>query len=290
MQINRRQFVMQAGILATGAAAAAEERKPRFTISLAEWSLHRTLRSGKMTNLDFPRVAKETYGITGVEYVNQFWMDKAKDKEYLADLKKRTSDLGVRNVLIMCDSEGKLGDPDAAKRTQAVENHYKWVEAAKYLGCHSIRVNAYSDGSAEEQAKLAADGLHRLCEFGDKHGINIIVENHGGNSSNGEWLTGVMKLASHKRVGILPDFGNFYEYDRYKGVTEMMPWAKGVSAKTHDFDASGNCIETDYSKMMKIVEASKYNGFIGIEYEGDKTSEDEGIRLSKKLLERYITP
>ena len=252
---------------------AAEESEPLFKISLAEWSFHRALKAGKMDNLDFPKVAKQDFDIDCVEYVNVFFMDKAKDQTYLKELKKRCDDLGVKSGLIMCDDEGDLGDPDDAKRTKAVENHYKWVEAAKFLGCHSIRVNARSSGDPKEQHKHAVDGLRRLSEFGAKHDMNVIVENHGGISSNGEWLAGVMKAVGLKNCGTLPDFGNFKispteNYDRYKGVAEMMPYAKGVSAKSHDFDAQGDETEIDYFKMMKIVLDAGYHGYVGIEYEG----------------------
>jgi sugar phosphate isomerase/epimerase len=270
---------------------AAEKNMPLFKISLAEWSLHRTLFDGKLDNLDFAATAKKEFGIEAVEYVNQFFKDKAKDTKYLADLRKRAADNGVTNVLIMIDGEGALGDPDERKRSEAVENHHKWVDAAKFLGCHSIRVNAHSEGSYDEQMKLAADGLSRLTDYGAKHDINVIVENHGGLSSNGEWLAGVMKTVDNKRCGTLPDFGNFQTspgewYDRYKGTKELMPFAKGVSAKSHEFDADGNEVRTDYFKMMKIVLDAGYHGYIGIEWEGDKPDEYEGIRLTKRLLER----
>jgi len=292
--LDRRDFLTASATLAASTLLAADaEPKPLFKISLAEWSLHRALfaKNAKITNLDFPAIAKKDYGIDAVEYVNQFFKTKARDEKYLKDLKKRCSDNGVTSVLIMCDGEGNLGDPDDKKRKQAVENHHKWAEAAKFLGCHSIRVNAYSKGSYDEQMKLAADGLHRLCEYGDKHEINVIVENHGGLSSNGEWLAAMIKKADHKRAGTLPDFGNFRlskdkEYDRYKGVKEMMPYAKGVSAKTHDFDDMGNEKHTDYRKMMTIVLDAGYRGYVGIEYEGSKISEPEGIKATKKLLEK----
>lgn len=272
-----------------GLAAAAEPPKspagPLFTISLAQWSLHRALQSGSLDHLDFPRTAKLDYGIDAVEYVNSFFKEKS-SAAYNAQLRKRCDDLGVISVLIMCDGEGALGDPDAAKRAKAVENHRKWVEAAKALGCHSIRVNAQSAGTFEEQQKLAADGLRRLCELADPFAINVIVENHGGLSSHGDWLAGVMKLTGHPRVGTLPDFGNFYEYDRYQGVKELMPFARGVSAKSHDFDAAGDETKTDYRRMLKIVLDAGYHGRIGIEYEGDQKSEPDGIRATKALLER----
>ncbi len=214
---------------------------------------------------------------------------------------QRCKDNGVSNHLIMCDGEGGLGDTDDKKRNQAVENHYKWVDAAKFLGCSTIRVNAFGTGSREDVQKAAVDGLGKLGEYGEKVGINIIVENHGGYSSDGQWLAGVMKEINKPNVGTLPDFGNFCirrdgkglwdgncveEYDRYIGVQEMMPFAKGVSAKTYDFDEQGNCVETDYNKMLKIVKDAGFRGYIGIEYEGEKLSEEEGIKKTKALLER----
>lgn len=259
---------------------------PPFKISVAEWSLHKTIFGGKLNHLDFAKTAKESFGIDAVEYVNQFFRDKAKDEKYLAEMKKRCDDLGVRSLLIMIDGEGKLGDADDKKRTQAVENHYKWLEAAKFLGCHSIRVNAASDGTYDEQLGRAADGLRRLSEFGAKLGLNVIVENHGGLSSNGKWLASVMKQVNLPNCGTLPDFGNFHSYDRYLGVTETMPFAKAVSAKSHDFDADGNETKTDYLKMMKIVLDAGYRGYVGIEYEGNKLDEMAGIRATQKLLER----
>ncbi len=288
--MNRRDFLT--GTLALGAASllprAQAHAKPWFSISLAEWSLHRTINSGQMTNLDFPRVARELYGIDAIEYVNQFFKDKAKDMAYLADLNQRCKDNGVKSVLIMCDGEGATGDPDAAKRTQAVENHYRWVDAAKYLGCHSIRVNAQSRGTREEQAKLCADGLARLGEYGAKVGINVIVENHGGISSHGDWLAGVMRMVNMKNVGTLPDFGNFYEYDRYQGVADLMPFAKGVSAKSNDFGPDGNELNMDYYRLLDIVKQAGYRGRIGIEYEGSRLSEHHGILKTKAILEEVL--
>jgi sugar phosphate isomerase/epimerase len=285
---TRRNALKAAAVGVTAVAASqvfGAEKEPLFKISLAEWSLNKTLFGKKLDNLDFPATAKKEFGIEAVEYVNQFFMDKAKDEKYLAELKQRCDDNGVNSLLIMCDDEGHLGDKDDTKRTKAVENHYKWVEAAKFLGCHSIRVNAHSEGTFEEQQKLAADGLRRLSEFAAKLGLNVIVENHGGNSSNGKWLSGVMKLVGLKNCGTLPDFGNFDDYDRYQGVVELMPFAKGVSAKSHSFDDKGNETKTDYLRMMKIVLAAGYHGYVGIEFEGGG-DEFAGIRATKKLLER----
>ena len=338
---RRRDFLRNSSAAIFGGAAGSglltgclekvetsEEGKERFPISLAQWSLHRALKGGELDHLDFPKAAKEEYGIGAVEWVNQFFYvddDKLgaqpKDEAYLREMKKRTDDLGVTNVLIMCDNVGNLGDSDEEKRTRAVTGHFAWVNAAKFLGCHSIRVNARSNEklSPEQQRDLCVDGLGRLSEFAAEHGINVIVENHGGLSSNGAWLASVMQGVGMDNCGTLPDFGNFIvaknrgdaekyaqakmpyqddpvyketehglEYDRYQGVEDLMPYAKGVSAKAFEFDEAGNEKRTDFARMMKIVARSGYSGHIGVEYEGDQLSEPEGIRATKKLLDKVV--
>ena len=293
--MDRRDFIKTATVLTGGLSLASilscTKKHMSFNISLAEWSLHRMLNSGQLDHLDFCRVAKKDLGIDAVEYVNQFFFDKAEDIGYLKEMKNRADDLGVISLLIMCDNEGDLGDPDPNERSKAVENHYKWVEAAKFLDCHSIRVNARSEGSYDEQIHLAAEGLRKLTEYSDSLGINTIVENHGGLSSNGKWLASVMKEVDHARCGTLPDFGNFKIeedewYDRYLGVKELMPYAKAVSAKSHDFDVEGNEVNTDYYKIMDIVLRGGYSGFVGIEYEGNTLDEISGIIATKDLLEK----
>ncbi len=301
--LSRRDFLASSAAVALlpRFAPAAPDVEPLFKISLAQWSHNRAFfgRGGaeKKDPLKFAEISAKDYSINAIEYVNQFYKDKKKDDAYLKDLKKVADDNKVVSVLIMCDGEGNLGNPDEKGRATAVDNHKRWAEWAKFLGCHSIRVNAASDwkkGFAETQ-KLAADGLRKLSEFTDTLGLNTIVENHGGLSSHGEWLAGVMKLVAHKRCGTLPDFGNFgigkiegvkeTEYDRYKGVNELMPFAKGVSAKSHAFDKDGNETKTDYRKMLDIVcKKHKYAGYIGIEFEGGG-DEAAGIKATKKLLE-----
>ena len=291
---TRRHFLTTAAAAAAAMPAARAlawmpqiyQPVPLFRISLAQWSLHRTLRAKELDHLDFAETAKRDFGIEAIEYVNSFFKDKAKDAAYLKEMNTRAAGEGVTQWLIMCDGEGQLGDPNEAARLQAVENHRKWVEAAKTLGCATIRVNAASAGTFEEQQKLAADGLRRLTEIGAAMDINVVVENHGGLSSNGQWLAGVMKMVGHPRCGTLPDFGNFYEYDRYQGVTDLMPFAKAVSAKTHDFDEAGNDTNKDYHRLMKTVLAAGYHSWVGIEYEGSKIPEREGILKTKQLLER----
>ncbi|MCA8972450.1 MAG: TIM barrel protein [Planctomycetes bacterium] len=274
-------------------ADAQDGEELPFRISLAQWSLHRALRAkgdGALDNLDFAKAARG-FGIDAIEYVNHFFKGKVKNREYLTEMKKRAADHGVRSLLIMCDGLGRLGDPEDAARAATVEAHRPWLAAAKFLGCHSIRVNAASAGSYEEQQKLAADGLAKLTEHGKELGLNVIVENHGGLSSNGKWLSGVMKLVDDPRCGTLPDFGNFRVskdevYDRYTGVKELMPFAKAVSAKSHDFDDDGNEKHTDYARMLGIVLDAGYHGHVGIEYEGSGMSEPDGIRATLRLLER----
>ncbi len=299
-KINRRRFLSlgagtTGGLCLAGCAGLdmiSGGKKQPFKISLAQWSLHRRLfgrAEPKLDNLDFAKEAKG-FGFDAVEYVNQFFMDKAKDSDYLAQMKKRAADNGVKSLLIMCDGEGNLGDPDSNKRTQAVENHYKWVEAAKYLGCHSIRVNAASAGTYQEQKKLAAEGLRRLCEFAAGHVLNVIVENHGDLSSNPRWLAAVIEAVELPNCGTLPDFGNFPpEIDLYEAVEILMPYAKSVSAKSFDFDENGDETKIDYYRMMKIVLDAGYRGYVNVEYEGNRLSESDGIIATKKLLEKIRT-
>ncbi len=308
---TRRIFIKQSALAVAGVAVtallpsfsvfAAEQKKFDFNISLAQWSLHKELFSGRMTNLDFPVVAKQQYGFEAVEYVNQFFKDKATDTVYLNQLKQRCHDNGVKSVLIMVDQEGLLGDKNESERAQAVENHYKWVDASKHLGGHAIRVNLHGDATAEEWHRSSVKSLRALAEYADKMDMTILAENHGTWSSNAAMLVKVIQEVNHKRCKTMVDFANFcvrrekgdlWEspcvevYDKYKGVEELLPFAKGVSAKTFDFTASGEESNSDFTRMLKLVKASGYKGYIGVEYEGERLSEDEGIRASKKMLER----
>lgn len=263
-----------------------------YMISLAQWSQNRAIKSGELDHLDFAPGAMKRFGIDAVEYVNTLFGAKPTD-DYLKQMRTRADDAGVSSLLIMCDGLGRLGDPDAGARAKAVDNHKPWLHAASALGCHSIRVNAASSGTWDEQMALAADGLARLTTIAASDDLNVIVENHGGLSSNGAWLAATIKKVGMDRCGTLPDFGNFKLssnpdewYDRYQGVTELMPYAKAVSAKSHDFDAEGNETHTDYQRMMKIVVDAGYQGYVGIEYEGRDLSEHDGILATKRLLER----
>ncbi len=294
--LSRRRFLAATSATAAlawagcaGATTGINAPPPgrRYGISLAEWSYHKAIFGKKMSHLDFPAVAR-SHGIGAIELVNQFFKDKGRDAAYLADFKRRADAEGTKILLIMCDGEGALGDVDPAKRRAAVDNHRQWADAGRLFGCHSIRVNAEVGevGSPGEKQKRAAEGLRALTEYCAGLGLNCIVENHGGLASNGQWLVGLMKLVDHPRAGLLPDFGNWYDYDRYQGVADMMPYAKAASAKTHDFAANGECVETDYHRMLKIVLGGGYHGHLGIEYEGDRLPEVEGVNASKRLLDR----
>jgi len=302
--MNRRHFVR--GALAGGALlglglrptwGAEVSGQPKagkigdFKISLAEWSLHKALFSKQIDNFDFPKIAREQYGIEGVEFVNQFFKDKAHDSTYLKELKTRAHDHGVTCVLIMIDGEGDLSAESQEARGKAVENHKKWVDAAAALGCHAIRVNTGSNyGPTNTEA--AAEGCGRLAEYGGQHKIHVICENHGGPSSNPDALLALIKAVGKEGFGTLPDFGNFpktkqgnYEIDVYEAIARMMPHAKGVSAKSYNFDESGRETTLDYPRILKIVTDAGYHGFVGIEYEGSRLGEPEGIKATKKLLE-----
>ena len=311
---DRRSFLTGCAAAAAGLAAGGQARgdhhlkgeqpaeaKLPFEISLAEWSLHRSLFGKtdlKITNLDFARVAREKCGIGAIEYVNQFFKDKARDDQYIDKLNNQAEQYGIDQVLIMVDGEGNLGDPDDDARRQAVENHHQWIDMASELGCRSVRVNAASSGTWARQFNLAVDGLSRLGEYGAKQKINVIVENHGGLSSNALWLASVIEAVGNPRVGTLPDFGNFRieenkYYDPVAGVRLLMPYAKGVSAKSYKFPSDQVNVTTrpdwdmvlDYQRLLNVVWQAGYKGHVGIEYEGDG-DELKGIARTKAMLER----
>ena len=278
----------------------SESKMHSYKISLAQWSLHRAIEAGTTDPIDFAKVAKQTYGIDAIEYVNGFYNDQASDKAFWESMKKRADDHGVTSLLIMVDDEGDLGADDETERKQAVENHYKWVDAAKILGCHSIRVNAFGDTDINKYKPAIIDGLSRLSEYGAKRSINILIENHGLFSADGALMVEVIKSVNSPYLGTLPDFGNWcmsakwgstqeecdQVYDRYQGVADFMPFAKGVSAKSYNFNETGEDRIIDYKKMFNVVGEFDYKGYVGIEYEGTEKGEHEGILLTKALLEK----
>lgn len=304
MKTTRRSFIARgvtgvaaAALAARGLRAAHHEDASNgatwFDISLAQWSLNKAFWAGTRDKMRFAGIAKRDFGIRNIEYVNQFYMEGF-TPAVTAELKRVADGEGVRSVLIMCDRCGRLGDPDPAKRDESVQAHVPWLEAARELGCHAIRVNAFTEAAESYGTQLdrAADGLRRLCEIGDTYGLNVIVEPHGGLSSNGAWLAALMDLVGHKRVGTLPDFGNYGDrragmsYDLHLGTSQSMPYAKGVSAKTFGFGADGEENTLGFRRHMQIVKDSGFKGFIGIEWEGREPDEDTGVRLTRDLLVR----
>jgi len=308
---SRRAFIKKSTLAAAGLAAVpqsslanimAKSKDSELKISLAQWSLHKALKKGEIKAVDFAQITKETYDISAVEYVNQFYVDHANDAAFWHDMKKRADNSGVKSLLIMVDDEGELGYPGNAERKTAVENHYKWIDAAKILGCHSIRVNAFGKGSKRELHSALIDGLGSLAEYGEKQNINVLVENHGLHTSDAKFIVSVLQEVNSPFLGTLPDFGNWCmtaewgsteernncekSYPHEEGVSDFLPFAKGVSAKTYNFDSGGNETYLDYPKLLKLVKDSEFNGYIGIEYEGENMSEPDGIRATKALLEK----
>jgi len=272
-------------------------------ISLAQWSLNRAFFGKQLDPNDFAKIAATDYDIKAIEYVNQFYVDHATDESFWQRMKQKADDVDVTSLLIMVDDEGDLGDPDKTKRKQAAENHFKWVNAAKLLGCHSIRVNAFGDGTKEETRTALLDGISHLLTYAFKEDINVLIENHGLYSSDGAWVAGIIKELNMPNFGTLPDFGNWClnekwgstqgnkcteAYDRYQGLKDFLPYAKGVSAKSYAFDELGNETSIDFEKMMSIVKNSDFDGYIGIEYEGEQLSEPDGIKATKSLLLKYL--
>ncbi|PHR95441.1 MAG: xylose isomerase [Leeuwenhoekiella sp.] len=282
------------------------QTEPFFNISLAQWSLHRAFQSGDLSPMDFAKKANEM-GFEGIEYVSQLYnaeMEKYESAQVALDsilpkLKASSEQYGVQNVLIMVDGEGNLASEDETERNTAVDDHKKWVDAAAYLGCHAIRVNLIGPKDKELFKQSAIDGLGKLAEYGASKNIEVIVENHGGYSSDAAFLMEIINAINKPNCGTLPDFGNFCmerengemwgapcvkEYPRYRGIEELMPKALAVSAKSYDFNEKGEETSMDYSKILQIVKDAGYTGFIGVEYEGDDLSEEEGIKHTKELL------
>lgn len=282
-----------------GEAAVRTDSAARNPISLAQWSLHRRFGFGRPEErakepadpMDFARIAREEFGIPLIELVNSFYRARIGEKSFARELRGRCDDAGASALLIMCDGEGLCGAAEDAARAAFAANHAKWLELAQALGCHAIRVNAIGEGDAAEQATRCADGLSKLVALAKPFGISVIVENHGGLSSDGNWLVGVIKSVNDPLCGTLPDFGNWRDangvlVDPVRNVELVMPYAKAVSAKSYDFDKDGNETLLDYKRLLEVVRAAGYRGSIGIEYEGKRLSEADGIRATKALLER----
>ena len=312
----RRKFIEKSAVASlafgTGFISCQEKSQTSYAkkketnmleISLAQWSLNQSFFNKKLDANDFASITKTVHGISAVEYVNQFYVDQASDEKFWNEMKNRADNVGVSSLLIMVDDEGDLGNLNNSEREQAVENHYKWVNAAKLLGCHSIRVNAFGDGDKDQVGTALEDGLGKLAEYSAKEDINVLIENHGLYSSDGAWIAQLIKNVKSPYLGTLPDFGNWCTnikwgsihgegcetvYDIYQGVSDFLPFAKGVSAKAYNFNEDGEETSIDFAKMIAIVKEAGFNGHIGVEYEGSSLSEVDGIRATKTLIEKYI--
>jgi len=302
--MKRRTFIRSSIIGASALAAtpliARTAQQKALQISLAQWSLHRSFNDGILDPVDFASIAREKYKIDAVEFVNGFYHDKATDEMFWNKMKARSADAGVKNLVLMVDDEGDLGSASEKKRLESVENHYKWVHAAKLMGCHTMRVNAFGDADREIFRMAIMDAMSRLADYAAKSGINIVIENHGLFSSDAALIAEIIKEVNRPNFGSFPDFGNWClsakwgttqgdcdkVYDRYQGVAELLPYAKALSAKSYNFNEEGEDTKIDYYKMMKIVKESDYNGYIGIEYEGMEKSEHEGILITKELMKK----
>ncbi|MEP3210463.1 MAG: TIM barrel protein [Maribacter sp.] len=305
---NRRTFIKKTALAATAIsmpsfyACGTKSDNSMPKISLAQWSLNRAFFSKALDPDNFASIAKNDYGISAIEYVNQFYSVKATDERFWNTMATKASDAGVQSLIMMVDEEEKLGDLATEKRKKAVEDHYKWVNAAKILGCHSIRVNAFGQGSLEELQSSLTDGLGQLTEYAAKEKINVILENHGLHTSNADFIVELIKAVDNPFLGTLPDFGNWClsaewgstqtskncadSYPPDEGLSKLLPYAKGVSAKSYTFDSNGNETVVEYPKLLSIVKRSEFEGHIGIEFEGENMSEPQGIKATKELIER----
>lgn len=290
----------------SAAIDSTESNEPFFKLSLAQWSLEKPIHEGELDPVDFAEKAKEL-GFNGIEYVNQLYFDKYRNSEdpeaafsqLLDTLKAKSQEFDVKNVLIMVDGEGDLAANDDTERADAVEKHKRWVDAAKFLGCHAIRVNLFGSNNEAEWKSNAVKGLTEISNYASTQKINVLVENHGGLSSNGKLIAEVMEEVDLPNCGTLPDFGNFClkrkdgkmwgtecieEYPVYQGIEEMILFAKAVSAKTYEFDENGKETTLNIGRILKIVKDSGYEGWIGVEYEGTGLEPEEGILKTKELL------
>jgi len=292
-------------ILSNGYSCSNLNKVDKYGISLAQWSLHKMIKIDKTLNpIDFAQKSKEL-GFDAIEYVSTLYrpiLEKMSIKEMTKKLINKSKEHDVKNLLIMVDDEGNLSSSNLSEIKEAIDKHKRWIEMASKLECHSVRVNLEGEDQLDKWKDNSIKGLSLLSEFASNYNVNIIVENHGGNSSIGKELAEVIKNVNLDNCGTLPDFGNFcikrkngslydgpcdIEYDKYEGMRNLMPYAKAVSAKSYDFDPFGNETTIDFKKMMDIVDEFNYNGYLGIEYEGNNHSEINGIELTKKLIQKY---
>jgi sugar phosphate isomerase/epimerase len=311
---TRRGFMKKSSAAAMSLAAsavglsqhAAAQKKRSYGISLAAWSLHRTIGEGpgKRAMLDMPQMAREEWDFDAIELVNNMLLTW--EKPYFDRLIKNAADQNVKILLIMVDGQGRIGGDTEEKRAEAVKKHSFWIDVAGDMGCHSIRMNwsGAARNVAEKPEELKAfigrsvPGIRTLCDYGDKKNINVTIENHGGASSVPSALKKLIAAVDHERFGTLPDFGGFsrnddrsFKIDIYDAIDLLMTDAKAVSAKCYDFDDQTGLETTlDYPRLIEIVaDKHDYTGYIGVEYEGRRQGEFDGIRACNELLKKLRT-
>lgn len=259
------------------AGAAGPKRPTKNDISLAQWALVQEIRDGKWKNSDFPRIAREDFDINGIEFVSTLF--ELPTYSYLKRLQRDAEKYKVTMVLIMVDDEGETCDPSREMRIQTAINHRKWVDIAKFLGCHSIRTNCRGPKDAPKDRALgwAADCYNRLLEYAAAAGIGILIENHGGLSNDPDWMISLFKKVDNPYFGSYPDWrGPGREFDNYEYLRKMLPYAGGMSYRNQP-------TEEQTARLIKLCRNSDYRGWYGIESGG----RDE-IKLGKKLLEKYL--
>ena len=334
MKKNRRKFIKN--IIKNTAAVSlvspllnndlfANYLSKKIKISLQCFSFASEFYTGKFDLSNFSKIIRETYNLDGAEYWSIPFMGKEKNSSFLSELKQKSNDYGVKNTIILVDlldmetmkQGNSLASVNKKERNQAVEDHKPWIDAAKSIGCDSIRINLWSDASKDEVMKVSIESISKLLEYCSDKNISIVIENHGGYTGDAKWLVNLIKKINNKNLGTLPDFGtlNFCvkrdvsdseifsskclnQYDKYLGVKELLPYAKGISAKSTQFDLKGNETDTNFKKMIRLIKKSNFEGYMSIEYEGairdtfsqqnNHLSTHDGILATKKLIEKYI--
>jgi len=284
---SRRGFIEKTMILgAAGMIAPALQLEskamaiPGMThddISLAQWALVQEIRDGKWTNLDFPRIAREDFGLNGIEFVNTLF--EVPTIDYLNQLKKNANAHGVKMVLIMIDAEGDGCEPTPELRKQFVINHKKWIDIAHYLGCHAIRTNCRGpkDVDEDEALKWAAESYNMLLEYAVPAGISVCIENHGGVSNDPGWMISLLEKVDKLYFGSYPDWRRpADDFDNVEYLEKMLPWAVGMSYRNQP-------TEELTAKMIKMSHDAGYRGWYGIESSGR-----EAILQGKELLKKYL--
>ena len=285
--MNRRNFLEQSAVLGAGGLLTplvmkASEKiisseQIKDDISLAQWALVDEVKSGKWKNLDFPRIAREDFGLNGIEFVNTLF--ETPTEGYLKKLKQNAVSYNVTMVLIMVDDEGDGCEPTKEARKQFEINHRKWVDIANYLGCKAIRTNCRGPQNVDKQEALkwATESYHMLLEYAIPAKIDVVIENHGGVSNDPDWMVSLMKKVNNPHFGTYPDWRKpAPDFDNYVYLQKTLPYAKGMSYRNQP-------TEELTAKMIRLSKEGGYHGWYGIE----STGRDE-IKKGTELLKKYL--